>query len=64
MRKKDMAGRRIGNRFWLNALDLTARSPWLGAVVGLALVAALVPILISVGGYSEELRPSIPLLFL
>ena len=48
----------------LDALDPLAPHPLLGAVVGLALVAALVPLLAYVHGSSGPLGPSIPLCFL
>jgi len=51
-------------RRWLDAFDPLAPHPLLGAVAGLALVAALVPLLSYAHGSSGPLGPSIPLFFL
>jgi hypothetical protein len=53
-------------RVWSRALDLSATHPLLGAIVGLALVAILVPLLYVFHGEDprQTLYPSIPLFFL
>lgn len=51
-------------RFWVSLYDLTARYQWVGAVAGVLLAAALVPVLILAGGYTGPLSPAIPLFFL
>ena len=51
-------------RFWSHALDLGARRPMVGTVVGLALVVVLVPLLGIWQGAAGPLGPSIPLFFL
>ncbi len=48
----------------LSAIDLTTTRPLLGAIVGLALVAMLVPLLNLFHGINGPLGPSIPLFFL
>lgn len=59
-----MARNLLQHRLWLNAYEAAARHPWIGTVVGLLLVALLVPILTLTGGYKGPLGPSIPLFFL
>jgi hypothetical protein len=53
-------------RVWPRALDLGATHPLLGAILGLALVAILVPILYVFRGEDprQTIYPSIPLFFL
>lgn len=52
------------SRFWLSAYELSAGHPWVGTVIGLGVVALLVPVLTLAGGYQGSLGPSIPLFFL
>ena len=51
-------------RRWLDAFDPLAPHPLLGAVVGLTLIVALVPLLTHWQGARGPLGPSIPLFFL
>lgn len=64
IRVRRAGARRRYERFWSRTLDLGAGHPRFGIVLGLALIAALVPVLNLFHGMAGPLGQSIPLFFL